>query len=252
MDLVIPTTDYESYYLADLPSEFPPVATHPKESSKIFLDKYFTFEHFVKHNIPFASSWLPSSVLQSGRPLIAKPREGRGSRGIVRNPTNPSAFSDAEYVFQELLEGTEITTAFYVTRNGKLLGHITMERELQNGATGMCSVRKDFDQTLEVMLMRLTASLPLQGAGNIQSIVNADGSIIPFEVNGRISGTNSIRSHFGFDDVRYILDEYLFHKEPEPPTITLGSAQRMLLDIILPEQVDFKTPPNRRTKQYIA
>ena len=77
--------------------------------------------------------------------------------------------------------------------------------------------------------------LEIRGSCNIQSIVTSVGRVVPFEVNGRISGTNSIRSQFGFKDVQYTAEEYLFNQEPEAVHLKNGSAVRVLMDVIYPD-----------------
>ena len=72
----------------------------------------------------------------------------------------------------------------------------------------------------------------LKGSFNIQSIAKSNGEVIPFEVNCRISGTNSIRAAFGFKDVQYTIEELLWNIEPEKPIITNGVAYRYLTDVI--------------------
>ena len=129
VDLIIPSTDYEVYYLS-LKSKLLKakiVASDP-EIAKIFLDKYLTFQCFEKNTIPFAKSWLPKDFDFSCSAYIAKPREGRGSRGIMLNPENPKELND-DYIIQTLHKGIDITTAIYVNKKGKLHGLFSMERK---------------------------------------------------------------------------------------------------------------------------
>ena len=42
------------------------------------------------------------------------------------------------------------------------------------------------------------------------------------------------KTHFGFKDVEYILEEYLFHKVSKKPKLISGTAIRILMDIIYP------------------
>ncbi|GAI05835.1 unnamed protein product, partial [marine sediment metagenome] len=93
-----------------------------------------------------------------------------------------------------MYEGKEITSAFYVTGKGVLLGHITMERELSGGYTHLCTVVPDYDEQVEALILKIMEPLELRCSYNIQSIVTGTGDIVPFEINGRVSGTNSIRS----------------------------------------------------------
>ena len=90
---------------------------------------------------------------------------------------------------------------------------------------------------------------PFRGSCNVQSRVTSMG-IIPFEINCRISGTNSVRSQFGFNDVAYTVQEYLLSQRPAPPKVIKGTALRVILDIIYPEKSLLEIT-NRKDKFYI-
>jgi carbamoyl-phosphate synthase large subunit len=232
IDLIIPSTDYESFVLS-AERDAMNIAVSPAGVTQIFLDKYISYKKLKEFDLAFAESILPSEYKNEFGEYIVKPREGRGSRGVFYNPGNPGQFSD-ENIIQPLLKGAEITTAVYITRKNKCHGFITMERQLDHGATYQCEVVKEYDHLLNEYIQKLITHMPFSGSFNIQSMV-VEGKIIPFEVNCRISGTNSIRSHFGFRDVEYTIYEYLYNEEPEPVVITPGSAIRILYDIIYPE-----------------
>jgi len=231
IDLIIPSTDFETYYLSRQRSVLPAMACADHQTNEIFLDKYLTWCEFQKYHIPFALSALPSQPQKCFNEIIVKPRTGRGSRDICVNPESLVIFSD-DYLVQEYLRGREITTAFYITRQKDLLGHITFARELSHGATVKCEVVFDYDADVTRLIHQMTDAFHIVGPCNIQSIVLEDLAVVPFEINARISGTNSIRSHFGFNDVKYIVDEYVYDKLPEKPVIKKGCALRMLTDII--------------------
>lgn len=238
IDLVIPTTDYEVYYLSLHQDAIGAVvAASDAQIAKKYLDKYLTFEHHKSLGIPFAKSWLPAAYDDSEENIILKPREGRGSRGILINPANPKSFGD-DCMIQPLHKGREITTAFYVRKDGMLHGLFTMERELSNGATSKSKVVREFDAAIEKILLKMIAVGGLKGSLNLQSIVDRNGNIIPFEVNCRISGTNSIRHNLGFQDVKYTLQEYLLGQAPDAVKTTEGIAIRLLYDVIYPGATD--------------
>lgn len=239
IELIIPSTDYEGYYLSKFKEKIPCIIAVSLESSmKIFLDKYYTFKEFKKNNIPFASSFLPSEYDNSFSEYILKPREGRGSRGLYINAKNICDFADSNYVVQKLYIGKEITTAFYITKQKEIHGHITMYRTLENGTTNFCKVTHEFDNFFEDIIPKIIKNIEINGSANIQSIVTENGEIFPFEINCRISGTNSIRSHFGFEDVAYTIEEYLYNTVPAKCNITNGIATRILMDVIYPNQDD--------------
>src|SRR3546814_2333968 len=58
VDVILPSTDYEVYYLAKNQSRINCKVVVSKESTaKIYLDKYHSYLHHVKYNIPFAKSF---------------------------------------------------------------------------------------------------------------------------------------------------------------------------------------------------
>lgn len=231
--LILPSTDYEAYHLSLNQSRLSArVAASPAPVAAMCLDKYRNFELFERHGLAFADSVLPSNYRGQFERVVVKPREGRGSREIHVDPPNPGGFSD-EYVVQKYLDGPELTTAFYVLQSGELHGFITLQRELEQGCTSRCEVATRFDSELGEQLSRIIAVFPFRGSCNIQSRVTRDG-VIPFEINCRISGTNSIRSQFGFRDVAYTVQELLLGQSPDPPAVCGGAAVRILLDVVYP------------------
>ncbi len=252
IDLIIPATDFEVYYLSKFQDKIPcEIVVSSIETASNYLDKYNTFLHFSKHEIPFATSFLPSQYNNEFKEIILKPRKGRGSRGIQINPKEFKSFSDEEYMIQELHKGVEITTAFYVNKSNKLHGFITFERILENGTTTHCKVTTAFDIKLKLMIRQLISVSNIKGSANLQAIVTKFGEIVPFEINCRISGTNSIRSNFGFKDVEYTLQEWLYNESPSSPIIRNGIATRILMDVIYSEAKDFPEAKDNSAKHHI-
>ncbi|WP_405325909.1 ATP-grasp domain-containing protein [Leeuwenhoekiella sp. LLG6367-2.1] len=240
IDLIIPSTDYEIYYLSFNRALLNvTVVASDAVIAKTFLDKYATFIYLSENNIPFAKSWLTGDYDFSEKDIIAKPKEGRGSRGLLINPENPNDLPEG-YMIQPLHKGLEITTAVYVTKDNKLHGLFTMQRKLTNGTTTESIVVFDYDNQLREIAQNMINLGGLKGSFNIQSIVTDTGDIIPFEINCRISGTNSIRHNLGFQDVKYALQEYLLNEKPDAPKPIKGIACRILMDVIYPEAVDYQ------------
>ncbi len=233
VQLIIPSTDYEAHFLslnsADLMCN---AAVSASNVTKLCLDKYVNFVEFKKREIPFARSFLPSEYTNEFEHIIVKPREGRGSRQIMLDPPDLERFDDS-YVIQEFLDGPELTVAFYVRKSGDLHGFIALERQLANGSTVQCEVTRQYDEQINQLVEKIVANFRFTGSANVQCRVTEKGPI-PFEINCRISGTNSIRSQFGFKDVAYTVQEFLFNQSPELPNITIGCAMRMAYDVIYP------------------
>lgn len=239
IELIIPSTDYEVYYLSlNKDNINATILASDYNTSKIYLDKFLTYEFLSENNIAFAKSWLPADYDFSEKDIIAKPREGRGSRGIIINPENPSDLPQG-YLIQPLHKGIEITTAVYIDKKSKLHGLFTMERSLTNGTTTECKVVFDYDKVISEIAQKMIDLGGLIGSFNIQSIVTPLNEIIPFEINCRISGTNSIRHNLGFQDVKYAIQEYLYNEAPDTPHPIEGVATRILMDVIYPAKNNF-------------
>lgn len=251
VDLIIPSTDYEVYYLAVHNDKInTTIVSCEAKIAKLFLDKYLTYNYFKTNGIPFAKSWLPKEYDFSQENYIAKPREGRGSRGILINPENVETLGD-EYIIQPIHKGIEITTAIYVNQFGKLHGIFSMERKLKDGTTTQIIVNDNYDKTFKKIAQQIVDLGGIRGSINLQSIVDENGTIFPFEVNGRISGTNSIRHNLGFQDVKYAIQEYLYHQEADIISPIKGIATRILLDVIYPEATNFENLNNKTSKHSI-
>ena len=243
VDLIIPSTDFEAYYLSIHQVEFQcKIAVSGPIATESYLDKYLTWQLHSKSSIPFAESTLPSQYNNNFEKAIAKPRKGRGSKGIIENIANSdqiSKLNDSEYMIQKMHVGLEVTTAAYVSyRSKKLLGILTMARSLESGATTYCKVIRDYDNNLRNIAESITQNTDMVGSFNIQSIIDENNNVNPFEINCRISGTNSIRSHFGFKDVIYCIDELLYEREIGDIKTTDGVAYRYLSDVIYPNGID--------------
>lgn len=251
IDLIIPSTDYEVHELSKHKGQLHcNVAVSNNDATELCLDKMETYFHFLKNEIPFAKAFLPSNYNGEFKELIVKPREGRGSRGIHINPKNPKEFSDA-YMVQELHVGVEVTIAFYVNKNKELHGFIVQERTLEGGATKNSKSTKKYDEIVLPVLQKLLKTTPIYGSANLQAIITENSEIHPFEINCRISGTNSIRSQFGFKDVKYTIQEWLFNQQPETPEVREGVATRIIMDVIYTEAKDFEALQDKSAKHYI-
>lgn len=242
IDLIIPSTDYETYYLSLASNELNcQVACSEKDATYIYLDKYLSWNEHKRLDIPFAESCLPSEYKGQYEKAMAKPRKGRGSRGLIPDVKDTNGLDDSEYMIQKMHVGKEITSAVYTSYlDGQILGILTMERTLENGATNYCRVVDEHDGPVLEIAEKMIRNFGLKGAFNIQSIVDKENKVHPFEVNCRISGTNSIRSAFGFDDVVYTIEELLFRTKPNRPIITKGVAYRYLADVIYPDATNLK------------
>ena len=77
IDLVIPSTDYEVYYLSENKKLLnATILASDSKTAKTYLDKYESYKYLSINTISFAKSWLPEEFDFSVKEIIAKPREG--------------------------------------------------------------------------------------------------------------------------------------------------------------------------------
>jgi carbamoyl-phosphate synthase large subunit len=164
-----------------------------------------------------------------GYPLVAKPRRGKGSYGVVllQNQRDlDCSIGRADYVIQEYLgdEASEFTVGCFSGRDGQVRGTIAMSRELLHGTTYRAEVGEFPEQREEAI--RIVEALKPLGPSNVQMRVHK-GRPICFEINVRFSGTAALRARFGFNDVEATLRHYVMGEEStELPVITAGIAVR--------------------------
>jgi carbamoyl-phosphate synthase large subunit len=144
-------------------------------------------------------------------PLIAKPRRGQGSKGIVTLNDSRSLETflserRAGYCLQRYIDGPEITVGFLYDWDGVLRDAIAMERTLVGGRTMRATVTK----SREVVRFIEDFGSRIKGAGAVNAQLRMDPNAGPqvFEINARLSGSTAMRVAIGFNDplriVRYL------------------------------------------------
>ena len=193
-----------------------------EEQLKIGNDKYLTCKWLKENgcNYPlFASAdnekETENLVSEAGFPLIAKPKCGKGSRGVfvINKKEDLSLIDDkAEYVLEELL-GTkedEYTVATYTNKKGVFQSAIILKRYLQNGTTVLAETvenEKIFEEC-----KKITEKFKIKGPLNIQLRMHKDKPVC-FELNVRFSGTTPIRNLLGWRDLMAAIGEYVYNED---------------------------------------
>jgi carbamoyl-phosphate synthase large subunit len=162
-------------------------------------------------------------------PLIAKPRFGRSSEGVMylSNAADVQFLRQRQdYLVQECL-GTprdEFTAGTFVDRHGAVRGTIVMRRELQSGTTYRAELGMFPDVRDEAM--RIAAALRPMGPCNMQFRLTDRGPVC-FEINVRFSGTTPLRAFFGYNEVDAALRHFVLDVPLEDlPLVTSGIGLR--------------------------
>jgi carbamoyl-phosphate synthase large subunit len=181
-----------------------------------------------------------SLVERCGFPLVAKPRFGKGSDGIltVRDERELDRVLGAEdlslrdvvggrvvaqdVVLQELLgdAGEEYTAGCFCDSEGVLCGTIVLRRRLRAGTTVVAELGA-FPEVRDAAGAIALALGPL-GPCNVQLRVH-HGQPVAFDINPRFSGTTALRARMGFNEVEAALRHFVLG-EPVPTLRDAGSG----------------------------
>ena len=171
-------------------------------------------------------------------PLLLKPREGSGSRGIVRIDDEPdlhywSQKSGDNFMVQKIVgDGNEEYTAgAFGLGAGKTLPPIIFRRRLSPaGNTQFAEVVTD--KSISEAIEKLSAYFKPVGPTNYQFRKEGDLAYL-LEINPRLSSSSSLRAAFGYNEAQMSLDYFLDGIQPDQPGIIPGRAWRYAEDFVI-------------------
>ena len=164
-------------------------------------------------------------------PFLLKPRQGNGSRGIVRL-YDEAEFrywvnkSDGNFMIQKIIgnDDEEYTVGAFGFGDGNALPPIIFQRRLSPaGNTQYAEVVED--QTIEQATRKLGMYFKPVGPTNYQ-FRKENGVPYLLEINPRFSSSGSLRAGLGYNEAEMALDFYLKGTRPEMPIVTKGRAWR--------------------------
>jgi carbamoyl-phosphate synthase large subunit len=179
-------------------------------------------------------------IERCGFPLVAKPRFGKGSDGILRlqderdiervvaaedlvlREVVHGQIGSQDLILQEYLgdEEAEYTAGCFCDQEGELHGTIVLRRKLEAGTT-VAAELGSFPEVRDVA-GAITAALGPLGPCNVQLRIH-HGDPVPFEINPRFSGTTALRARMGFNEVDAALKHFVLG-EPVPTLEDPGSG----------------------------
>lgn len=160
------------------------------------------------------SASIETLINQCGFPLFAKPKNGKGSRGIfkIKSRGDFDLVPAKDYCIQAYLgdDTREYTVGCYVDRTGIIQDLIVMRRKLENGTTVRAEIVQE--ELIRAECIRICAALKPKGPLNIQLRMHS-GVPVCFELNVRFSGTAPMRAKLGYKDVEALIREYVYNDE---------------------------------------
>jgi carbamoyl-phosphate synthase large subunit len=207
IDVLLPGIDSEIPILSarrlQLMASGTKVVLAPQEVVEAAADKLLTAEYLSARGIRVPVTCDAGSPADIDFPIVAKPRRGHGSRGIMVLADEAElrtflATQPRDYCLQRQVHGPEITVGFLYNADGVMCDAIAMERTLEFGRTVRAKV-VDSRETLRFM-EDFGARIPGQGAINAQLRWDKRYGPTVFELNARLSGSTDMRVAVGFND----------------------------------------------------
>lgn len=240
VELLIPGIEIDMYLWAE---NLPKIATsgalpliNTAELIALCKDKWTFYQYLKSKSVCCA---IESSLEQDfstlsrnfGLPFLLKPRQGFGSKGIVRVHSE-EAFLQHRAAIGGLLmaqpiignDEEEFTTAVFGDGNGSYHARMTLRRKLsRDGFTDKAEVTDsgEFASTLK----ELCSIFQPIGPTNFQFRRSPDGPKL-LEMNPRISSSTSIRTAFGYNESAMSVSYFLQGQAPQQPPIRGGKAVR--------------------------
>jgi carbamoyl-phosphate synthase large subunit len=242
----------------------------PPEVLRIGRDKLLTCRWLEAEQLPvpgYAHLEDSRSVEQlielHGFPLIAKPRFGKGSDGIVTlrdredlehllaaEELSLRAIVDritaSDVILQQYLgdEHHEYTVGCFCASDGGLRGTVVMRRTIKGGTTTSAELGR-FPE-VRAVAEAIASTLGPLGPCNVQLRMD-EGEAVPFEINPRFSGTTALRAQMGFNEVEAALRHFVLG-EPAPTLADVGSgfALRYWNEVYVPADAVIEVGRNGR------
>jgi carbamoyl-phosphate synthase large subunit len=240
ISILMPSSGYDIYHYSKYKKKLLKLGALPVVSDvmtmEICRDKMQTYHHLSKKfDLPLTT--LDSKKLE-GFPLIAKPRYGKGSKGIVKieNPMDLRYIQSKQngLIFQEYLPGTEYTIDVLSDLNGEPL--IAVPRIRVQTKAGISTVGKIIkDENISETCKSIAKYLKIKGPCCIQMKESNEGTLKLVEVNPRLGGGTIFTALAGANFPAMILDMAM-GKRIKIPRISEITVVRYFEEIVVENQ----------------
>jgi carbamoyl-phosphate synthase large subunit len=244
ISILMPSSGYDIYHYSKYKKKLLKLGALPVVSDvmtmEICRDKMQTYHHLSKKfDLPLTT--LDSKNLE-GFPLIAKPRYGKGSKGIVKieNPMDLRYIQSKQngFIFQEYLPGTEYTIDVLSDLNGEPL--IAVPRIRVQTKAGISTVGKIIkDENISETCKSIAKYLKIKGPCCIQMKESNEGTLKLVEVNPRLGGGTIFTALAGANFPAMILDMAM-GKRIKIPRISEITVVRYFEEIVVENQKAMK------------
>lgn len=237
INVLMPSSGYDIYQYSANKEKLLKLGALPVVSDiktmKICRDKIQTFNYLSKKfELPFTT--LDYKKVK-GFPLIAKPRYGKGSKGIVKinneNELKYVRFNSENLIFQEYLPGTEYTIDVLSDMECEPILAVPRVRvETRAGISTVGTIVKD--ENISETCKSIAKYLKIRGPCCIQMKESNDGILKIVEVNPRMGGGTIFAALAGANFPAMILD-MVNGKKLKIPNISEVTVVRYFEEIVV-------------------
>jgi hypothetical protein len=169
-------------------------------------------------------SWLKLLARNSGVPVPSdvdigwahvKPKVGNGSKGIGRQHLGPGTLKSDDYLYEEVLEGVEVSIDAYRFKDGSYRA-IARDRLRVVGGEVQHTKTRELTILESQVIDDLLNATQLRGPLNIQ-LMGKNSTLL--EINPRFGGGCTASFHSGWHALRWILQEYVLDEEVSEETV---------------------------------
>lgn len=223
------------------------VFTNSPETMNICNDKWLTVNFLREHGFYFPRSIrypedqdkIADFIKEVKLPIVIKPRQGAGSRGLYivnqYEDLHPLLENKEDIVLQQYLPDDcgEFTTGICTGTNGRVLSGITLKRYLQEGMT----ISADADDFTEITdyCKEVAKVLKPYGPCNFQLRL-LNGKPYIFEINPRFSSSTGMRSLLGVNEAEILIRAEILGETISPNKILKCSVIRQYTDYLVPTE----------------
>jgi carbamoyl-phosphate synthase large subunit len=214
-DIIVPTIDPEIGVYASNRERFRAanleVWVSGPEVAQLGADKWDLYRWLTKRGFPTVTTVERANIASASMtgPVVAKPRSGSSSIGVVTADDIVEIDLDAlgeEYIIQRRAPGVELTVDFAIDKHGEFLGAVPRRRlEVRAGEVSKGVTVKA--HAVEELVRNLALALPdAYGVLNVQLFFEPDsGAINIIEMNPRFGGGYPLSHQAGADFISAIL-----------------------------------------------
>jgi carbamoyl-phosphate synthase large subunit len=233
VDIVLPTVDAELRPLAGARAKFAAdgieLLLAPAAALDVILDKLILARHCARVvRVPRTEAFGPRvDPAQWTYPVIVKPRQGSGSRGvvIVGSAAELAALDrSTALIVQEFLPGEEYSVDVLADAGGRVIASVPRLRARVDSGVSVGG-RTVHDPEVEAFGRAVAQATGVTFVANVQCKRDASGAPALLEVNPRMPGTLGLTIASGVDMPRLALAALLGRPLPE----TIGFCERAVV-----------------------